>query len=232
MFKQFPSQYSCVSWWNHNWTPSWLHQRWKVMSSRLLYQLGKEMKIWWHQVGTIFRVMQDSENKVLNLCSCSHTYVQLSTVTLKERLLNVRTNSWKSCLQLSPCFTPLRLNSCSRRHEFWMHHAFKVPENSKHDYANRTVVLNFFSTGDPLWWISSDSLFFSDWKLYTQFLSPAMILYKNFIFTFIMRQKLLANIHQFLFQFGVSICTTDHKHTLFSSPDLQLLPDVTWVKCL
>jgi len=54
-----------------------------------------------------------------------------------------------------------------------------------------------------------------------------MILYKNFIFTFTMHQKLFANIHQFLFQFGVSICTIDHKHTLFSSPDLQLLPGVT-----
>jgi len=42
-----------------------------------------------------------------------------------------------------------------------------------------------------------------------------------------MHQKLLANIHQFLFQFGVSICTTDHKHALISSPALQLLPDVT-----
>jgi len=54
-----------------------------------------------------------------------------------------------------------------------------------------------------------------------------MILYNNFIFTFITHQKLLANIHQFLFQFRVSICTIDHKHTLFSSPDLQLLPDIT-----
>jgi hypothetical protein len=134
------------------------------MSSRMLYQFGKEMKIWWHQVGAIFRVMQDSENMVVNLCSCSHTCVQLSTVTLKEMLLDVRTNSWKSCLQLFQCFTPLRLNSCSRRHEFWMCHAFKVPENSKHGSANRTAVLNFFSTGDPLWWISSDSLFFSDWN--------------------------------------------------------------------
>jgi hypothetical protein len=59
-----------------------------------------------------------------------------------------------------------------------------------------------------------------------------MILYNNSIFTFIMYQKLLANIYQFLFQFRVSICTIDHKHTLLSSPDLQLLPDVAQVKCL
>lgn len=49
--------------------------RYVVMSSKMLLQYGKEMKIERCDIRTIKRMIKDSKTKVLNLCTYSHTCV-------------------------------------------------------------------------------------------------------------------------------------------------------------
>jgi hypothetical protein len=78
-----------------------------MMSSKMFLLFRKQIKIQWHQPGTIWCVTEDSETKVSYLCSCSHTCVRLSIVFSGERLLHVRTNSSKSSFQILWCFSIL-----------------------------------------------------------------------------------------------------------------------------
>jgi hypothetical protein len=77
-----------------------------VMSSKLFFHFGKEMKIWQPKVRAISWAIQSGETKTLNLYrSCTR-----SIVILKDRLLHVRKKWLKSCFQL-PQFFMLPLSS-------------------------------------------------------------------------------------------------------------------------
>ena len=72
-----------------------------VMSSKLFFLFGKEMKMWQPKVRAISWAIQGGETKMLNLyrsCICL-------IVILKDRLLHVRKKWLKSCFQLSQFFT-------------------------------------------------------------------------------------------------------------------------------
>lgn len=91
-----PPQQSSASWLqNHNLTTVLTS-----MSSKMILQTGKQMKIWWHQVGAIWWVIQDSEN-VTNLYGRSHNGVQSSNVMLKNRMFHVMVNSLFSSFSVS-----------------------------------------------------------------------------------------------------------------------------------
>jgi hypothetical protein len=70
------------------------------MSSKMFLQIGKQMKIWWHQVRAIWWVIQDNEN-VTNMYDHSHAGVQSSNVMLKDRMSHVMVKSLFSSFSVS-----------------------------------------------------------------------------------------------------------------------------------
>lgn len=115
-------------------------------NTKMLHQFGKEMKFWWCQIGVVCWVIQYGQTKAQHHCSCSHTCLWLSIFMLKERLLHMRMTSCQVMLSAFPVLhsTAQKVNGCASLHEFWIHHAFNVPENREHDFASKCCNLEFF----------------------------------------------------------------------------------------
>lgn len=134
------------------------------MSSKIFLQFGEEMQIRQHQVGAIKWVIQDGKTKESNSCSCCRIYVGRALSCWKKRLLHVRTNTSKSCFQLSHCSTILlKVNGCSRRHEFLRN----TPLTSQKTSSADVLPWNLFGAGHP-WWRTAFTVSCSQvrrWKL-------------------------------------------------------------------
>jgi len=102
-----------------------------VTSSKTVLRFANETKTWRYQIEAICWVIQESNTKAPNPCSCFRICVGSSIVLLKDNAPCKGQNPRSRPFGFPQCSTiPFTVNDCASQHEYWMHHdCINRPDN-------------------------------------------------------------------------------------------------------